>query len=49
MSAQSIIRLAHMHGAHHPANLDHLHENAEFLAAVKRVGQVGLSDGNLFA
>jgi beta-N-acetylhexosaminidase len=49
MPALSILRLARMHGAHHPHNLQHLHENAEFIAAVQRVGMVGKADGDLFA
>lgn len=49
MPAQSIIRLAHMHGGHHPANLIHLHKNSEFVAAVQRVGMVGKAESDLFA
>ena len=49
MSAQSIARLARMHGAHHPKNMDHLHESGEFVAAVHRVGMVGKSEADLFA
>ncbi len=49
MSALSILRLARMHGAHHPANVDGLHENAEFVAAVKRVGIIGKTEMDLFA
>jgi len=49
MPAQSIIRLAHMHGGHHPTNLIHLHKNSEFVAAVKRVGMVGKAESDLFA
>ena len=49
MSALSILRLARMHGGHHPADTDGLHENAQFVAAVKRVGLVGKQEGDLFA
>jgi beta-N-acetylhexosaminidase len=49
MPAQSIIRFAHMHGARYPMSMPHLHENGEFLAAVKRVGMVGKSESDLFA
>lgn len=48
MSALSILRLARMHGERHPANLDVLHENSEFVAAVKRVGIVGKTEIDLF-
>jgi beta-N-acetylhexosaminidase len=49
MPAQSIIRLARMHGAHHPQNLTQLHETSSFVNAVKRVAMVGKADGDLFA
>jgi beta-N-acetylhexosaminidase len=49
MPAQSITRLARMHGGHHPADMDHLHENGEFVAAVRRIGMVGKSEKDLFA
>lgn len=48
ISAQSIARLARMHGQKHPPSLDALHENAEFVQAVHQVGQVGLLEGELF-
>ena len=48
ISAQSIARLARMHGQKHPPSLDELHENAEFVQAVHQVGQVGLQEGELF-
>lgn len=48
ISAQSIARLARMHGQKHPPSLDALHENAEFVQAVHQVGQVGLQEGELF-
>lgn len=48
ISAQSISRLARMHGQKHPATLNALHENAEFVRAVHQVAQVGLVEGELF-
>ena len=48
ISAQSIARLARMHGQKHPPSLDALHENAEFVQAVHQVSQVGLQEGELF-
>ena len=48
ISAQSISRLARMHGQKHPLSLDTLHESAEFVRAVHRVAQVGLVEGELF-
>ena len=41
MSAQSIVRLAHMHGARHPDSMQHLQHNAEFASALERVAMVG--------
>ncbi|MGB4811427.1 MAG: beta-N-acetylhexosaminidase [Methylophilaceae bacterium] len=49
ISAQSIARLARMHGQKHPPNLFTLHENGAFVKAVHQVAQVGLEEGNLFA
>ena len=49
MPAQSIVRLARMHGAHHPQSAQALQENNEFLAAIKRINQVGKIEGDLFA
>ena len=49
MPAQSIVRLARMHGAHHPQTSTALQESNEFLAAIKRVNQVGKIEGDLFA
>lgn len=49
MPAQSITRLARMHGARHSQDMNHLHENADFVAAVKRVGMVGVVEADLFA
>lgn len=49
MSALSILRLARMHGSHYPADTNGLHENAQFVAALRRVGLVGKQEGELFA
>jgi beta-N-acetylhexosaminidase len=49
MSAQSIARLARMHGGHHPANMVALRESAHYVNAVKRVAMVGQVEGDLFA
>ena len=49
MPAQSIVRLARMHGAHHPKNLTQLHKTGVFAEAVKRVARVGQPEGDLFA
>jgi beta-N-acetylhexosaminidase len=49
ISGVSRARLARMHGAHHPMTMDQLHENASFVAAVKRVDLVGKSETDLFA
>ena len=48
MSAMSILRLARMHGAHHPANTLDLHANQEFAAALKHVALIGQMGGDLF-
>jgi beta-N-acetylhexosaminidase len=49
ISAQSLARLARMHGQKHPANLDTLHENADFVKAVHQVAQVGKTENDFFA
>lgn len=49
ISAQSLSRLARMHGHKHPPSLDALHENAEFVHAVHRLAQVGMREGELFS
>ncbi len=49
MPAQSIVRLARMHGAHHPPSLTQLHHTEAFVNAVKRVAMVGQPKGDLFA
>lgn len=49
MPAQSIIRLARMHGAHHPQSLTQLYQTSGFINAAKRVAVVGQPKGDLFA
>jgi beta-N-acetylhexosaminidase len=49
MPAQSIARLARMHGAHHPQNMTQLRESNVYVDAVKRVAMVGQKEGDLFA
>ena len=45
--AQSLARLARMHGARKPASMVALHEDAKFMQAVHDVGNVGKREGNL--
>ena len=47
MPAQSLARLARMHGARKPAGMVALHEDAEFMRAVHAVGNVGKQEGEL--
>jgi beta-N-acetylhexosaminidase len=52
MPAQSLARLARMHGRHclvngHPADMVALHEDAAFMQAVHQVGNIGKADGDL--
>jgi beta-N-acetylhexosaminidase len=46
--AQSLSRLARMHGHKNALSLDALHESAEFVRAVHQLGLVGKSEGELF-
>jgi len=48
MSGASRARLARMHGGRAPKDMDHLHEDPQFVAAVKSVGVVGKSERDLF-
>ena len=48
ISAQSLSRLARMHGHKHPPTLDDLHEDAAFVHAVHQLAKIGLSEGELF-
>lgn len=47
IQAQSLARLARMHGARHPSSIVALHEDPDFMHAVHRVGLVGKADGDL--
>jgi len=47
MPAQSLARLARMHGKHQPADMVALHEDALFMQAIHQVGNVGKADGDL--
>lgn len=47
MSAQSLARLARMHGRRHPADMLALHKDAAYMEAVHQLGSVGKSDGDL--
>lgn len=49
ISAQTLSRLARMHGHRHPPSLVELHENADFVQAVHEVGQIGIVEGELFS
>ncbi len=49
MPAQSITRLARMHGKKHPLTSTQLLEDAEFVHAKHQVALVGVQVGNLFA
>ncbi len=48
ITGASRARLARMHGGRSPKDMDHLHEDADFVAAVKRVDLVGKSEQDLF-
>lgn len=45
--AVSLARLARMHGKLHPASTVELHENAEFVHALRTVAGIGISEGAL--
>ena len=47
MPAQSLARLARMHGKRKPAGMATLYEDATFVQAVHNVGNVGKADGDL--
>lgn len=47
ISAQSLARLARMHGQRRPADMVALHEDAQFVQAVHAIGNIGKQDGNL--
>lgn len=48
ISGPSLARLARMHGAKSPMSMDQLHEDPEFVAAVKQIGLVGNTESDLF-
>lgn len=47
MTAQSKARLAQMHGRSHPWTLVQLHENADFVKALREVAGIGMREGEL--
>lgn len=49
ISAQSLSRLARMHGQKHPLTMDALHERADFVQALQQVAAVGKTEGELFS
>jgi beta-N-acetylhexosaminidase len=46
-SPLTLVRLARMHGKPHPESLVKLHENAQFLAAVRAIGSIGVKNQEL--
>lgn len=47
MPVTSRARLAHMHGRPHPQTLVQLHENPDFLKALREVASIGIREGEL--
>ncbi len=47
ISAQSLARLARMHGRRHPDDMLALHKDAAYMEAVHQLGGVGKADGDL--
>ncbi len=47
ISATSLVRLARMRGRPHPDTMVKLHEDAHFVKAVKEIGGIGISSGEL--
>ncbi len=47
ISAQTIARLARMHGAHHPKDMIALREDAEYVHAIHKIGQIGATGQDL--
>ncbi len=47
ISAVAMARLARMHGRPHPPTITALHEDAEFVAAVRNTAAIGVAEGNL--
>jgi beta-N-acetylhexosaminidase len=48
ISAVAMARLARMHGHPHPSSITALHEDADFVAAVRQTAIVGISEGDIF-
>ena len=47
ISAVAMSRLARMHGRPNPPSMTALHEDAEFVAAVRHTATVGVAEGEL--
>jgi beta-N-acetylhexosaminidase len=47
VSAVAMARLARMHGRPHPPSMTDLHENAEFVTAVRHTATIGMAEGDL--
>jgi len=47
ISAVAMARLARMHGCPNPSTITALHEDAEFVAAVRNTATIGVAEGNL--
>ncbi|MCE9633720.1 MAG: beta-N-acetylhexosaminidase [Methylophilales bacterium] len=47
ISAVAMARLARMHGRPHPPTITALHEDAEFVAAVRNTATIGVAEGDL--
>lgn len=47
ISAVAMARLARMHGHPHPPSITVLHEDAEFVVAVRNTATIGIAEGNL--
>jgi beta-N-acetylhexosaminidase len=47
ISAVSLARLARMHGKLHPPTMVGLHENAEYVHALRAVSEIGVKEGSL--
>ncbi|MDR2220418.1 MAG: beta-N-acetylhexosaminidase [Methylobacillus sp.] len=47
ISAVSLARLARMHGKQHPATMVALHENVEYVRALRALAEIGVTEGSL--
>lgn len=47
MPAVSLARLAHMRGRHHPQPMRRLHEDTNFVRAIREISEIGVSDQEL--